>query len=108
MLPKNIKITGDTPTGYDSVFLFIPQSKEVICVSEGTGDNLLPEDTEKGYVDYIYYEYWDMEDTLEEAGGGQVMLKTAFREAFACTADAIPAVLDMEYGDKTIPCFILS
>ena len=36
----------------------------VFHVHEGTGDNLLPEDVEEGYNDYIYYDTYDGEITL--------------------------------------------
>ena len=35
----------------------------VFHVQEGTGDNLLPEDVEEGYNDYIYYDTYDGEIT---------------------------------------------
>lgn len=39
--------------GYGDLFIFVPEMKQVIRISEGTGDNLLWEDKEKGYVDYL-------------------------------------------------------
>ena len=39
-------------TDGDIMFLF-PSAKIFILCSEGTGDNLLSEDREEGYVDYI-------------------------------------------------------
>lgn len=35
-------------------------------IAEGTGDNLLPEDVDEGYVDYIYYDYYDSLSHLQE------------------------------------------
>ena len=35
-------------------------------IEEGTGDNLLKEDIEKGYVDYINYNYYDSLSNLQE------------------------------------------
>ena len=40
---------------YDNM-IFIPEKRWFIVFSEGTGDNLLPEDYDAGYVDYINYD----------------------------------------------------
>lgn len=52
-------------------------------IKEGTGDNLLEEDIEDGYVDYIYYDYYaslnDIEDN-EIFDGGQIMLKKLYKD----------------------------
>ena len=67
----------------------------VFHVREGTGDNLLPEDVEEGFTDYIYYDIFDGEitypmidayesgddqDALEdmESDGGMVLLYNAY------------------------------
>ena len=42
-----------------------------------------------------------------ECDGGQVMLTELFRDKFSSTEDAIPAVLDMAYGDKNLKYVIL-
>ena len=38
---------------YDDLYIFVPVMKQIVRIAEGTGDNLLPEDIEEGYVDYI-------------------------------------------------------
>ena len=67
----------------------------VFHVREGSGENLLPEDVEEGYTDYIYYDIFDGEitypmidayesgddqDALEdmESDGGMVLLYNAY------------------------------
>lgn len=35
-------------------------------ITEGTGDNLLQEDIDAGYVDYIYYDYYKSFDDVKE------------------------------------------
>lgn len=45
---------------------------------EGTGDNLLPEDVDAGYVDYLNYEYYEtLNDVYEQSNydGGMILLK---------------------------------
>ena len=42
-----------TENRYEDLYIFVPAMKQIIRIAEGTGDNLLPEDIEEGYVDYI-------------------------------------------------------
>lgn len=52
-------------------------------ICEGTGDNLLQEDIDLGYVDYIYYEiYADLNGVHEneECDGGMVLLKEYYQD----------------------------
>ena len=92
---------------FDSIYIYVPETKQIIKISEGTGDNLLDEDIEAGYVDYIYYDTYVLEGGIRELDGGMVMLTEPFREKFKCTADAIPHVLDMVYGQETVEYIVL-
>ena len=57
------------------VLLFIPKTGVFLMAKFGIGDNLLPEDVESGYNDYIYIEELEFEDPdmMNEIGGGQVL-----------------------------------
>ena len=57
------------------VLLFIPKTGVFVMAKFGIGDNLLPEDVESGYNDYIYIEELEFEDPdmMNEIGGGQVL-----------------------------------
>lgn len=92
---------------FDSVYIYVPLKKQIVRIAEGTGDNLLDEDTEAGYVDYIYYDQHAIEVGLPERDGGQVMLTELFQEKFKCTKDAIPYVLYMAFGDETMEYIVL-
>ena len=92
---------------FDTIYIYVPEVKQIVKISEGTGDNLLDEDIEAGYVDYIYYEQYVMDPEMRETDGGMVMLTELFREKFKCTADAIPNVLDMAYGCDTFAYIVL-
>ena len=92
---------------FDTVFIYVPDFKQIIRISEGTGDNLLDEDIDAGYVDYIYYEQHSVKIDFPEVDGGQIMLTKLFRDQFACTKDAIPNVLDMAYGNTNIKYIVL-
>ena len=100
--------SGKEPEGYKDLFIFVPEMKQVIRISEGTGDNLLWEDREKGYVDYIYYDQHELSIDMPVVEGGQVLLEGMFRNLFRCTADCIPRVLDMAYGSDALSYVILA
>ena len=101
------KCWGEKQNGYDDVFIYVPETQEIIRIAEGTGDNLLHEDIEEGYVDYIYYEQYKLEPDMPEEDGGQILLTEMFRDKFKCTADCIPDVLSMAYGNCLYDCMIL-
>lgn len=92
---------------YESVYIYVPGKKQIIRISEGTGDNLLTEDIEAGYVDYIYYEQHNLDVDFPEVDGGMVMLTELFQEKFKSTKEAIPQVLDMAYGSDSLPYIVL-
>ena len=92
---------------FDTIFIYVPEFKQIVRISEGSGDNLLDEDIKAGYVDYIYYEQFKLGVDIEEVDGGQVMLKEPFQQKFTCTKDAIPHVLDMAYSNKSISYIVL-
>ena len=51
-------------------------------IKEGTGDNLLQEDIDEGYVDYIYYDYYDSLTDIAEGNahdGGMILLKKLYQ-----------------------------
>lgn len=94
-------------TRYADVFIYVPSVREIVRIAEGNGTNLLDEEEVKGYVDYIYYDQHELSSSMPECDGGQVMLTELFRDKFSSTEDAIPAVLDMAYGDKNLKYVIL-
>lgn len=99
--------TQALPGQYDEVFLYVPSANKIIRIEEGTGDNLLKEDLDGGYVDYICYEQYLLESGIEESDGGMVMLTSLFRDRYRCTGECIPDVLDVAYGRRDIPFILL-
>lgn len=93
--------------GYGDLFIYVPEMRQIIRIAEGSGDNLLREDVEQGYIDYIYYEQYELEIDMPEADGGQILLGKPLRVKYRCIADCIPSVLDMAYGCSTVDCIIL-
>ena len=92
---------------FEDVFIYVPGEQHIIRIAEGSGDNLTDDDMAVGYVDYIYYETHSRESGLPEVDGGMIMLTELFQEKFKSTVEAIPAVLDMMYGDSTVEYIIL-
>jgi hypothetical protein len=92
---------------FDPIYIYVPEMCQVVKISEGSGDNLNDEDIEIGYVDYIYYEQYVMDPHMRETDGGMVMLTELFQELFTRTADAIPDVLDMAYGNAELSYIVL-
>lgn len=92
---------------YNDIFIYVQTKKQIIRIDEGSGDNLTDDDIGQGYVDYIYYEVYNVQQDFPEIDGGMIMLKELFQEKFKSTKEAIPAVLDMAYGDESIEYIVL-
>lgn len=92
---------------YHDVFIYVQSKKQIIRIDEGSGDNLTDDDIEQGYVDYIYYEIYSVEQDFPEVDGGMIMLTDPFQEKFKSTKGAIPAVLDMAYGNESVRYIVL-
>lgn len=70
-----------------------------IKINEGTGDNLLPEDEEEGYVDYIMvdgaeYNGYELVESYDSCEGGQAMLTEMYQEMFDSAEDVIAYLID--------------
>lgn len=89
---------GKKPDGFDDVYIFVPEVRQIIRIAEGTGDNLLAEDIEEGYKDYLYYEQYRLEQDMPDEDGGQILLEELVRDTYTCLADAIPDVLDFIFN----------
>lgn len=92
---------------YNDIYVFIPATKHIIKIAEGTGDNLNNEDYTKGYVDYIDYTAYQMEDEFPEYDGGMIMLKEYVKDKYESIEECIPDVLDNLYDDKEQPFIVL-
>ena len=92
---------------FNAIFIYVQTKKQIIRIDEGSGDNLTDDDIEQGYVDYIYYEVYNVQQDFPETDGGMIMLKEPFQEKFKSTKEAIPAVLDMAYGNESIGYIVL-
>ena len=72
----------------------------IFHVYEGTGDNLLQEDIDEGYVDYLNYDYYgSIEDIAEDSpiDGGMILLKKLYQDM--TFEEIIQQVNDFEDAD---------
>lgn len=92
----------------EPVSIFVPAAYQVLQISEGTGENLSAEDTDNGFVDYLYYVQYDMNDLdAGEYDGGQILKKEPVQDLYESLTEAIPEVLDFAYGNSSLPYVLL-
>ena len=95
---------------FGDLFVFIRSESQILRISEGTGGNLLDEDTEAGYVDYIDYEQYSVEAGFPEVDGGNIMMEEYVRDKYNQLVDCIPDVLEFAYGKRhmeyTVLCMV--
>ena len=76
---------------------------QIIRYTEGSGDNLSPEDRAEGYESYIYYEQYALNEGIEEIDGGTVMLYLSYNEV----DNPIELVLESAYGAADVEYLVL-
>lgn len=79
-------------------------NKEVgfVRIYEGDGCNLLPEDEDEGYVDYINidglaYEIGELVESYELVEGGMAMLTELYQDMFNTPEDVINYLIESEW-----------
>lgn len=93
---------------FDEIYIYVPSKKQIIRITEGSGDNLTDDDLDQGYIDYIYYETHSLKQDLPEVDGGMILLNQLFRQKYNSTKESITAVLDMAYEDENIDYVLLN
>lgn len=78
----------------DGLFFYNPDTKHLLTVWEGTGQNLLPEDEEVGFVDYWMVDEYDREGNVN---GMQIMCTSVIREDNK-SIDDICSTVNEAYG----------
>lgn len=69
-----------------------------VRINEGTGENLLPEDEEQGYVDYVMLSFLEYDGyDFEETDGVQVMLTELYQEKFKTIEEVIQYLIEMNW-----------
>ena len=93
---------------FDEIYIYVPSKKQIIRITEGSGDNLTDDDLDQGYIDYIYYETHSLKQDLPEVDGGMILLNQLFRQKYNSTKESITAVLDIAYEDENIDYVLLN
>lgn len=73
-------------------YIYIADGGYIVHIYEGTGDNLLREDIEEGYRDYINYDAYVLAEEIMCEDGGMVLTKTLVSEI--TDEDAVRLVLE--------------
>ena len=55
---------------YEDIFIYVLSKRQIVKIAEGSGDNLDGGDYANGYVDYIYYEQYAIEDGFPDVLSG--------------------------------------
>lgn len=115
---NNIKASGCSPdTPWDGKDILIEYGNYVLMIAEGTGENLFPEDTKEGYVDYFNLEVYDRDDYCTHKfpdwnciGGGFMMRKKLIREEFygRKISDVIDTVFAFNGGEDLFDLYATS
>ena len=93
---------------FDEIYIYVLSKKQIIRITEGSGDNLTDDDLDQGYIDYIYYETHSLKQDLPEVDGEMILLNQLFRQKYNSTKESITAVLDMAYEDENIDYVLLN
>ena len=80
------------------VNLYIPSKNQLVCIKEGSGDNLSYADRYEGYIDYIYYTQYDLGEDPEEVDGGIILRKEFLADTHDSLEEVIDDVIDMAYS----------
>lgn len=92
------------------VLVFIKDVGEFLYACQGTGDNLLDEDIEEGYVDYVNIEtYLFNLGGFEDNDGGMKLLEKPFDEYYKDDdgTQLIKDAMDMVYGVDNMEYVVL-
>lgn len=79
-------------------FAYVPELNRILRVAEGSGDNLIYEDVDEGYVDYIYYEIYEPEYGFPEVDGGMITKKELLVDTYGIMEEAIAEVIQFHWG----------
>lgn len=91
----------------NELYVYVPETKQLIYIYEGTGDNLTKEDLAEGYVDYLNYNTYDLESGINEADGGMLLLGQLISEKYPNFADCLPDILDDLYDNPNMKAMLL-
>lgn len=75
---------------------YVSDVDRLIYVEDGSGDNLIREDIEEGYVDYVNFTTYFLDDEICEDDGGMYMYRK--NELDKPITDIIKDIIETTYG----------
>ena len=86
--------------------MVIKTKNEYVRIEEGSGDNLIREDIEAGYVTYVDFTGFTLSDDgeEEETDGGMFLYKEDIRNI----EDTVPDVLDQLFDSRDMDYTVLA
>ena len=91
----------------EGILLYVSSEEEFLSLEFGTGDNLLPEDRDEGYVGYIeiYGYLFDGFEFVESGNGGEYMFDEKDSKKYGleiCNTiyDVLCYIYEIEHGDE--------
>ena len=91
----------------NELYAHVPETKQLIYICEGTGDNLTKEDLAEGYVDYLNYSTYDLESGINEADSGMLLLRQPASEKYPNFSDCLSDILDDLYDNPNMKTMLL-
>lgn len=89
-------------SGPNEIYIYVIDTDEIICITTGTGDNLTAEDIKNGYVDYLNYNTYTLDNGIEESDGGMLLLTESETNTYKSLKDTIPAILKDVYDNEQL------
>lgn len=90
----------------DEIFVYIPEKKEFMEITKGTGDNLSDEDMSEGYVNYInistYSFTGDIDSPYNEEDGGMLLLKKDYTDRYDTNEQVIEDCIQYMYEEPEV------
>ena len=100
-------MSKDNSGRYADLYIFVPSAKQIIHIAERGGGNLLIKGTGNEYVDYLYFEQYELNNGITAIDGGTITLRDVIRYKYCCTTDTIRDVLEALYGNREMEYEIL-
>jgi len=91
---------------FHDINLFIPLYNELLRITPG-GGTTDKEDIDNGYVDYVSYQRYSLDDFLTCLDGGDLMLEYNIEDQYTDIYDSISDVLQIAYSNVNIGYIVL-
>lgn len=84
----------------NDIFIFVKSEGVILKISEGDGSNLWEDDISNGYVDYLCYDIYPLEDDIVSSDGGIMLLTDYVSTKYQKIRDLILDVLEFVFDNR--------